>query len=89
MRFITRGRELGFSLVEIRSLLALADDESLSCSDVDRLARQHLAEIRARVRELNRMAQELGRTIDECKGLKRTHCTILDSLRVPKAPKHG
>ena len=50
LRFITRGRELGFSIEEIRSLLALAGDATLSCGDVDRLARQHLADIRTRVR---------------------------------------
>lgn len=83
LRFITRGRELGFSLDEIRSLLALADDESLSCGDVDRLARQHLEEIRTRVRELNRMVRELERTISGCQGGRRAHCTILDALRAP------
>ena len=85
IRFITRGRELGFSLDEIRSLLALADDESLSCGDVDRLARQHLDEIRIRVRELTRMARELERTITGCQGGRRAHCTILDALRTPSA----
>ena len=83
LRFITRGRELGFSLDEIRSLLALADDDSLSCGDVDRLARQHLEEIRLRVRELNRMVKELERTITGCQGGRRAHCTILDALRAP------
>ena len=81
--FISRGRELGFSLEEIRSLLALADDESLSCGDVDRLARQHLEEIRVRVRELTRMARELERTITGCQGGRRAQCTILDALRTP------
>lgn len=83
LRFITRGRELGFSLEEIRSLLALADDASLSCGDVDRLARQHLEEVRSRVRELNRIARELERTISGCQGGRRAQCTILDALRAP------
>lgn len=45
LRFITRGRELGFSLEEIRSLLTLSDDPALPCHDVDQLARQHLIDI--------------------------------------------
>jgi MerR family mercuric resistance operon transcriptional regulator len=91
LRFITRGRELGFSLEEIRSLLALADDDSLSCSDVDRLARKHLDEIRVRVRELNRMVRELERTITGCQGGRRAQCTILDALRAPakRAERRG
>lgn len=81
LRFITRGRELGFGLDEIRSLLTLSDDASLSCADVDQLARHHLGEIRERIRELTRMAKELERTIAGCQGGNRAHCTILDSLR--------
>lgn len=82
LRFITRGRELGFSLEEIGSLLALSDDGSLSCQDVDRLARQHLGMIKERIRQLTRMARELERTITGCSGGRRAQCTILDALRV-------
>lgn len=45
LRFVTRGRALGFSLDEIASLLRLAQDQGLSCDDVDRLARAHLADV--------------------------------------------
>ncbi len=80
LRFIARGRELGFSLDEIRSLLTLADDPTLSCRDVDQLARYHLADIQARVRELRRIALELERTIASCAGGKRGRCAILGAL---------
>lgn len=83
MRFITRGRELGFSLDEIRSLLSLSQDASLSCEDVDRLARAHLAEIRQRVRALNRLAKELAQTIHGCRGGQRAQCSILSALQRP------
>ena len=81
VRFITRGRELGFSLDEVRSLLGLAEDTSLTCADVDRVAREHLTEIRQRVRELNRIAKELEHTIAGCAGGRRAQCTILGALR--------
>ena len=87
LRFITRGRELGFSLEEIRSLLTLADDPALSCRDVDQLARHHLADIEQRVRELRRIARELERTIASCAGAKRGECAILGVLRQRSA--HG
>ena len=86
LRFITRGRELGFSLEEIRSLLKLSDsDERLSCSEVDRVARAHLADVHARVADLRRMASELERVIDQCEGGHRGKCTILSALRKPVA----
>ena len=63
-----------------RSLLTLADDPTLSCRDVDQLARYHLADIQARVRELRRIALELERTIASCAGGKRGQCAILGAL---------
>lgn len=81
LRFIARGRDLGFSLEEIRSLLQLAGDDSLSCADVDRLARSHLTDIHARIADLERMANELERVIASCHGGQRAECTILSTLR--------
>ena len=73
LRFIARGRDLGFSLEEIRSLLQLAGDEGLCCVDVDRLARSHLADIRTRLADLQRMANELERVIQGCQGGQRAN----------------
>ena len=81
LRFVTRGRELGFSLEEIRSLLRLNDDPKLSCGDVDALARVHLTDIRQRLEALTRMAGELERVILQCAGGERGACAILGALR--------
>ncbi|MCM5538702.1 MerR family DNA-binding protein, partial [Xanthomonas hortorum] len=75
----------GFSLEEVRSLLQLAGDEELSCGDVDRLARSHLTDVRARMADLQRMARELERVIASCHGGQRAECTILSTLRQPVA----
>lgn len=81
LRFVSRGRELGFSLDEIRSLLRLNDDPAMSCCDVDAIARTHLSDIRGRIVELQRVASELERVIADCAGGKRGQCTILGTLR--------
>ena len=83
LRFISRGRDLGFSLEEIRSLLSLDDDPTMSCCDVDVIAREHLTDIRNRIRELSNMAAELERVITQCAGGERDHCAILGALRQP------
>ena len=80
LRFISRGRELGFSLEEIRSLLSLDDDPAMACCDVDVIARRHLADIRDRIRELSNMAAELERVISQCAGGERDRCAILGAL---------
>jgi MerR family mercuric resistance operon transcriptional regulator len=86
VRFITRGRDLGFSLDEIRDLLRLTEDPELSCAQVDQLARRHLSEIQARQRALRRMARELERTIAGCAGGRRAACAILGALQQPSTP---
>ena len=80
LRFIVRGRDLGFSLEEIRRLLALAASSDLSCTEVDQLARQQLAAVNERIRDLRRMARELKRTIDTCERQSCGECSILGAL---------
>lgn len=81
LRFVTRGRALGFSLEEIASLLRLAEEDGLACDDVDRIARAHLADVQRRVVDLQRIQAELERTITGCKGGERAQCSILGALR--------
>ncbi|MCZ8062794.1 helix-turn-helix domain-containing protein [Silanimonas sp.] len=80
VRFITRGRALGFSLDEIRSLLHLSESPNLACGEVDALARQHLVEVREKLAQLQRMEAELVATIERCRGGQRATCSVLESL---------
>lgn len=86
LRFITRGRDLGFSLDEIRSLMRLDQDGDLACEDVTRLAQQHLIDVQERIRDLQRVARELERTIRSCGGGVRAQCAILNALKHSPAP---
>jgi MerR family mercuric resistance operon transcriptional regulator len=81
MRFVTRGRELGFSLDEIRSLLRLEADSTVSCAEACQMAQQHLVSVRARIAELRRMAKELERTIKSCAGGANGDCKIIGALK--------
>jgi len=84
LRFINRGRELGFGLDEIRSLLSLGDNPAMSCSDVDAIARTHLTDIQRRIAELRLVATELERVMAQCAGGQRGTCAILGALRNPE-----
>lgn len=85
LRFIVRGRDLGFSLDEIRRLLKLSASAELSCGEVDLLARQQLSAVKNRISELRRMARELQRTIDSCARQSCGECTILGALQSTKS----
>jgi DNA-binding transcriptional MerR regulator len=82
LRFIRRARDLGFSLDEVRELLALADGSpSRPCTDVNRIARTHLAQVDAKLAQLAALRSELDRVIGECDGVVPVaDCRILAAL---------
>jgi len=79
LRFIKRGRELGFSLEEIRTLVELADQPGHACSDVDRLVQTHLVEVRQRIADLQRLEAELQR-LAGCNQSSVKDCRIIEAL---------
>lgn len=79
LRFIRRGRELGFGLEEIRTLLELAGQPHGPCAQADRLVQEHLVDIEARIRDLQRMKAELSR-IAGCDSTRAEHCRLLEAL---------
>jgi MerR family mercuric resistance operon transcriptional regulator len=80
LRFILRGRELGFSIEEIRSLLQLVDGGSPTCAEVKARADRHLTSIRERIADLRHIERVLTRTAAQCSGDAVPHCPILDAL---------
>lgn len=79
LRFIRRGRELGFSLEEIRSLLDLAAHPDSPCASADQMVREHLETIAARIRDLQNMQAELNK-IAGCQSGHAEHCRLLEAL---------
>jgi len=78
--FIRRARALGFSLDEIRGLLALADGGSESCDEVKGLTVGHLAEIRRKIADLERIETVLAGMVRQCDAATLPDCPIIDTL---------
>lgn len=87
LAFIRRGRELGFSLDGIRSLLDLSADPERSCADVDALATEHLAEIQSKIAALSAMRDALEDLLEQCHRTTIVECRVLDAL-VPTYASH-
>lgn len=83
LRFVLRARELGFSLDDIRGLLGLGDGALRSCAEVKERTDRHLADVRSKISDLQRIEAELSRTASLCSGESRPECAILDSLWHP------
>lgn len=79
VNFIKRAQQLGFSLDEIRSLLAL--EEAQSCNKTHDLAVSKLAVVEARVTDLNRMRRALKNLIAQCEASNGLiTCPIISTL---------
>ncbi len=83
LSFIRRGRDLGFSLDEVRELLRLSDDRDQSCAEVDRIARHHLTEVERKLSDLKALRTELCQMIDQCQHGTIAACRIIEALAPP------
>jgi DNA-binding transcriptional MerR regulator len=79
LRFIRRGRDLGFSIEAIRALLRLAEHPEEPCVGADELALEHLAEVEAKIAYLTRLREELQRMV-HCRAHSVAECRIIDAL---------
>ena len=87
LRFIRRAKELGFTLGEIRELLALSADRERGVRGVRPRAETRLAEIERRIRELKRVQRGLKSLIDACPGHGAPErCPILTALSHEESP---
>jgi MerR family copper efflux transcriptional regulator len=81
LRFIRRAKDLGFTLEDIRELLALSTDRERGVKSVRQRAEVRLAEVERRIRELQRVKRGLKQLIDACPGHGALeHCPILRAL---------
>ncbi len=81
LRFIKRAKELGFSLKEIKELLALRVDPTTTCAEVRSKAQAKVADIEEKIETLQRMKKALVKLTRSCSGQGPvSECPILDAL---------
>ena len=80
LAFIRRSRDLGFTLEEIRALLALGGPERAPCADVHKIARAHLENVRKKLTDLVKLESILAETVAHCSDGTTPDCPVLDIL---------
>ena len=80
LRFIKRARSLGFSVEEITNLLSLWRDRGRPSREVKAIADAHVADLEARIVEMQAMADTLRHLSHCCAGDDRPDCPILADL---------
>ena len=87
LRFIRRARDLGFPLKEIKQLLGLWANRRRASADVKKLVRHHVAELDAKIEQLQAMRTSLVHLENHCHGDDRPDCPILDDLASERSQK--
>lgn len=85
LAFIKQAQTLGFSLDEIRRIVADARAGQSPCDEVREIVRQRLEELDERMREMRRYRRELSETLAEWDALGRAPghiCGLIEGARV-------
>ena len=82
LRFILRAKELGLTLSEVEAMLALRQDADTTAAQVKARAEEKLADVAAKIRDLERIRQALSHLIEGCEGgeARLSDCPLLDAL---------
>ena len=80
LTFVRRARQLGFSMAQVRELLALSNHEDNPCQDVERLVQLQLTEVERKIADLMALRDELGQMLRSCQADKIGECQIIGSL---------
>jgi len=82
--FIRRCREFGFSIEQVRALLALLHNPASSCTGARDLAATHLVTVRSKLAELKALERSIAAFVTSCEatcaGGSSPDCVILDDL---------
>lgn len=85
LRFIRSARDLGFTVDQIAELLALWSDRDRASADVKAIALEHVAELKAKKAEIERIIGTLEALAATCHGDDRPDCPIITGLAAAPA----
>jgi MerR family Zn(II)-responsive transcriptional regulator of zntA len=82
IRFIKQAQHCGFTLAEIRDLLALRTSDRACCDDVRKQAIEKKLQLEGKIKAMKSMSKALDRLIADCTRTDRpvAECTILAAL---------
>lgn len=79
--FLRRAQRLGFTLRDAKDLLGLKNNPAADRAEVRDKAKQKLADIDQKIRDLTAMRDDLSRLVAECDGVgPAAHCPIIEAI---------
>ena len=81
LRFISRAKDLGFSLKEIAELFSLRVDPDTTCADIKRRAEAKITTMEEKIRSMQGIQRALTKLAASCSGTGPAgDCPILETL---------
>ncbi len=80
LHFVRKGRRLGFSVDEVRSLMGLTENPDQDCAVVSAIAAQHLEQVEARLAQLSVLRDELATLSQCCTKARIADCRIIKAI---------
>lgn len=82
LQFIRRAKELGFTLKEIKGLLALRRNASSTRAEIREQAKAKVSDIETKIADLQRIRDVLAKLVKKCHGDgAASDCPILEALQ--------
>ena len=80
LSLIARAKNAGFSLIECKELVQLAQNPNRKSSEVKLKTKEKLAEIEMKIQELTEIKNQLHSWVSACPGNANSQCPIIDDL---------
>ena len=77
LQFIRRAQNLGFTLKEIRDLIALHYRPGSDCTDIRQVAETKLQSVEEKIRDLEQMRDTLRGLVASCRGGSTSECSVI------------
>ena len=82
VKFIKAAQSIGFTLDDVKALLATPDSTADSCREVQSLIEERLAEVDQRLKDLRHVQRVLKSSLEKCKETERVDCChVIETLR--------
>lgn len=78
--FIRRCRELGFTLADVRTLLALVDGGRWTCAEIKDITLAHADDLGRKIADLGKLEKALRAMAATCEGGDVPACPVVDIL---------
>lgn len=80
--FIKRGKELGFTLKEIKELMEIKVETKSTCGDVKHIAEHKIIDVEEKIKDLQKIKRVLKKLVAQCicEEVSTDECPILETI---------